>query len=110
MRLGFTTRHDQGGAFGFPELHFGSDCDVLDVSGRCDEDISVPMQLGLHFGQQVIEIGFSGHGLKLSPTIGEVVASAVLGYEPVFDISGLRPTRFADDEPMYLAYGPSARA
>ena len=57
-----------------------------------------------------LAIGFSGHGLKLSPAIGEVVASAVLGREPVFNISALRPTRFADGEPMYLAYGPSARA
>ena len=57
-----------------------------------------------------LAVGFSGHGLKLSPAIGEVVASAVLGCEPAFDISALRPTRFAEGEEMYLAYGPSARA
>ncbi len=54
--------------------------------------------------------GFSGHGLKLSPAVGECVAAAVLEAEPPFDIRPLRPTRFAEGEPMYLAYGPSARA
>ena len=54
--------------------------------------------------------GFSGHGLKLSPAVGECVAAAVLGARSPFDIHPLRPTRFADGEPMYLAYGPSARA
>ena len=54
--------------------------------------------------------GFSGHGLKLSPAVGEIVASTVLGREPAFDVSALRPSRFAEGEPMYLAYGPSARA
>ena len=54
--------------------------------------------------------GFSGHGLKLSLAVGEIVASTVLGREPAFDVSALRPSRFAEGEPMYLAYGPSARA
>ena len=54
--------------------------------------------------------GFSGHGLKLSPAVGECVAAAVLEAEPPFDIGPLRPSRFAEGKPMYLAYGPSARA
>ena len=54
--------------------------------------------------------GFSGHGLKLSPAVGECVAAAVLEAEAPFDIRPLRPTRFAEGDPMYLAYGPSARA
>ena len=54
--------------------------------------------------------GFSGHGLKLSPAVGECVAAAVLDAEPPFDIRPLRPSRFAEGDPMYLAYGPSARA
>ncbi len=54
--------------------------------------------------------GFSGHGLKLSPAVGECVAAAVLESDSPFDIRPLRPSRFADGEPMYLAYGPSARA
>lgn len=54
--------------------------------------------------------GFSGHGLKLSPAVGECVAAAVTGAEAPFDIAPLRPSRFAEGQPMYLAYGPSARA
>jgi glycine/D-amino acid oxidase-like deaminating enzyme len=54
--------------------------------------------------------GFSGHGLKLSPAVGECVAAAVLGRDAPFDITPLRPSRFAEGKPMYLAYGPSARA
>lgn len=57
-----------------------------------------------------LAVGFSGHGLKLAPAIGEVIADTVLGREPAFDISPLRLSRFSDGEPMYLAYGPSARA
>jgi glycine/D-amino acid oxidase-like deaminating enzyme len=52
----------------------------------------------------------TGHGLKLSPVIGEVGADTVLGRAPAFDISALRPSRFQEGQPMYLAYGPSARA
>ena len=54
--------------------------------------------------------GFSGHGLKLSPAVGECVAATVLDKQPPFDITPLRPSRFAEGKPMYLAYGPSARA
>ena len=57
-----------------------------------------------------LALGFSGHGLKLSPAIGEMVAATVLGHEPPFDPHRLRPTRYADDEHMFCAYGPSARA
>jgi glycine/D-amino acid oxidase-like deaminating enzyme len=57
-----------------------------------------------------LAVGFSGHGLKLSPVIGEVIADTVLGREPAFDIAPLRPSRFAEGKPMFLAYGPSARA
>ncbi len=57
-----------------------------------------------------LALGFSGHGLKLSPAIGEMVAAIVLGHEPPFDPHPLRPTRYADDEHMFCAYGPSARA
>jgi glycine/D-amino acid oxidase-like deaminating enzyme len=48
--------------------------------------------------------------LKLSPGIGEAAAAMVLGCEPPVDISALRYARFAENDLMYLAYGPSARA
>ena len=62
-----------------------------------------------------LAVGLSGHGLKLSPCIGEIVASHVLGVEqvgsaPLIDARALRPSRFADGDLMHLTYGPSARA
>ncbi len=57
-----------------------------------------------------LALGFSGHGLKLSPAIGEIVAAIVLGHEPPFDPHQLRPTRYAENEHMFCAYGPGARA
>lgn len=57
-----------------------------------------------------LAMGFSGHGLKLSPAVGEVIADTVLGRRPTFDVSALRLSRFAEGRPMFLAYGPSARA
>ena len=62
-----------------------------------------------------LAVGFSGHGLKLSPTVGEIAAAAVLGVDqvgnaPPLDASALRPSRFAEGDLMHLTYGPSARA
>ncbi|MCQ3814036.1 MAG: FAD-dependent oxidoreductase, partial [Acidimicrobiia bacterium] len=57
-----------------------------------------------------LALGFSGHGLKLSPAIGEMVAAIALGKAPPFDPHPLRPNRYAEGEPMFCAYGPSARA
>jgi len=62
-----------------------------------------------------LAVGLSGHGLKLSPCIGEVVAAEVLGAEqvgsaPPIDAAALRPGRFADGDLMHLTYGPGARA
>ena len=62
-----------------------------------------------------LAVGLSGHGLKLSPCIGEIVAAQVLGADqvgsaPPIDARALRPSRFADGDLMHLTYGPSARA
>ncbi len=57
-----------------------------------------------------LALGWSGHGLKLAPAIGEVVADEVLGRAPKIDVSALRFERFAEGRPMRLAYGPGARA
>ena len=57
-----------------------------------------------------LAMGFSGHGLKLSPAIGEVTAAMVLGDELPLDVSPLRYERFSENDLMFLAYGPSARA
>jgi sarcosine oxidase subunit beta len=61
-------------------------------------------------GGLYLAFGFSGHGLKLSPAVGEVVAEEVSGLAPSFDLAPLRLERFAAARPMTLAYGPGARA
>jgi sarcosine oxidase, subunit beta len=55
-------------------------------------------------------VGWSGHGFKLSPAVGEVVAAEVTGRTPPVDVSPLRPERFAEGRLLRLAYGPGARA
>ncbi len=54
--------------------------------------------------------GFSGHGLKLAPAVGETVAAAVLEQQAPFNVSPLRLERFAEGDLMFLAYGPGGRA
>src|SRR5215470_8529250 len=55
-----------------------------------------------------LAVGFSGHGLKLAPAVGEAVADELAGRTPAIDISLLRPA--AAPRPLRFAYGPGARA
>lgn len=57
-----------------------------------------------------LAIGWSGHGFKLAPSVGRVVADSILGNRPEVDISELDPGRFGAGRPMPLAYGQGARA
>jgi sarcosine oxidase, subunit beta len=57
-----------------------------------------------------LALAWCGHGFKLSPAVGEVVAAEVTGRTPPVDVSELRPERFAEGRPLRLAYGPGARA
>ncbi|MDX6520123.1 MAG: hypothetical protein QOF08_728 [Gaiellales bacterium] len=57
-----------------------------------------------------LAVGWSGHGFKLSPAVGEVVAAEVTDRTPPIDVSELRPERFAEGRLLRLAYGPGARA
>jgi glycine/D-amino acid oxidase-like deaminating enzyme len=57
-----------------------------------------------------LAVGWSGHGFKLSPAVGEVVAAEVTGRTPPVDVSELRAERFAQGRLLRLAYGPGARA
>lgn len=43
----------------------------------------------------VVAGGFSGHGYKFTPVVGEVVAALLAGDEPHFDLDLFSPTRFA---------------
>jgi sarcosine oxidase subunit beta len=57
-----------------------------------------------------LALGWSGHGFKLSPAVGEVVAAEVTGRTPPIDVSQLRAQRFDEGRLLRLAYGPGARA
>jgi len=55
-----------------------------------------------------LAVGFSGHGLKLAPAVGEAVADELTGRTPAIDISPLHPA--TTPRPLRFAYGPGARA
>jgi glycine/D-amino acid oxidase-like deaminating enzyme len=57
-----------------------------------------------------LALGWSGHGFKLPPAVGEVVAAELAGETPPIDVSELDPGRFERGELLRLAYGPGARA
>ena len=52
-----------------------------------------------------VAVGFSGHGFKLAPTIGEALAQTVLGIEPRVPIEEYSVTRFAEGKTLQGAYG-----
>ncbi len=52
-----------------------------------------------------VAVGFSGHGFKLAPTIGESLAQAVLGELPRVPIEAYAPTRFSQGRKLHGAYG-----
>ena len=52
-----------------------------------------------------IAYGFSGHGFKLAPAVGRVLAQSVLGMATDVDIAPYRLARFAQDDLLIGAYG-----
>ena len=52
-----------------------------------------------------VAVGFSGHGFKLAPTIGESLAQTVLGLEPLVPIEMYSMTRFDEGKVLQGAYG-----
>jgi len=60
----------------------------------------VPEVEGLH-----LAVGFSGHGFKLAPTVGLVLAQTALGQTADVDIAPYRLGRFADNQLLVGAYG-----
>ena len=60
---------------------------------------------GLYFA-----LGWSGHGFKLAPSVGEVAAAHLAGEVPDIDVESLAPGRFEQGKLLTLAYGPGARA
>ncbi|MFZ4408707.1 MAG: NAD(P)/FAD-dependent oxidoreductase [Paracraurococcus sp.] len=63
----------------------------------------VPGVPGLH-----LAFGFSGHGFKLSPMIGRMLAQTMLGLASDLPIHPYRLSRFAEGEPLVGAYGAGA--
>ena len=49
--------------------------------------------------------GFSGHGFKLAPALGRVLAQSVLGQAPEVDLRPYRLSRFAAGEELIGSYG-----
>ena len=64
--------------------------------------------IGLHSELQgfVSAVGFSGHGFKLGPVVGEAVAELILdGKSRTADLTILSPARFAQGKAVQSAYG-----
>ena len=51
--------------------------------------------------------GFSGHGFKLAPAVGQTVAAELTDEEPMFDFEVLRPQRFAEGKLLKPGYAYS---
>ena len=50
-------------------------------------------------------VGFSGHGFKLAPAVGEMMAELIVnGKQPGSDIEAFRFTRFAENKPVRGMY------
>jgi sarcosine oxidase, subunit beta len=52
-----------------------------------------------------VAVGFSGHGFKLAPTIGEALAQTVLGQPVRVPIDAYRLSRFTEGQALHGAYG-----
>jgi glycine/D-amino acid oxidase-like deaminating enzyme len=53
-----------------------------------------------------LAVGFSGHGFKLSPAVGDMVARLVVdGKKPGDDVHAFRLSRFAEGKPIRGTYG-----
>ena len=55
-----------------------------------------------------LAFGFSGHGFKMSPMIGRMLAQSMLGLAPDLPLHPYRITRYAEGEPLTGAYGTGA--
>jgi glycine/D-amino acid oxidase-like deaminating enzyme len=61
---------------------------------------AVPEYEGLFVG-----VGFSGHGFKMAPTVGESLAQTILGLPVRVPIDAYSPTRFGEGKLLHGAYG-----
>jgi glycine/D-amino acid oxidase-like deaminating enzyme len=56
----------------------------------------------------LVAFGFSGHGFKLSPVVGRIVAQAALGVAPDFDLAPYALSRFGEGRLLAGRYGAGA--
>jgi glycine/D-amino acid oxidase-like deaminating enzyme len=56
----------------------------------------------------LVAFGFSGHGFKLSPMVGRMLAQSALGLAPDLPLTPYRATRFAEGAPLIGAFGSGA--
>jgi glycine/D-amino acid oxidase-like deaminating enzyme len=56
----------------------------------------------------VVAFGFSGHGFKLAPAVGKLLAQVALHQPTDVSLSPYRFTRFADGATLVGAYGKGA--
>jgi glycine/D-amino acid oxidase-like deaminating enzyme len=52
-----------------------------------------------------VAVGFSGHGFKMAPTVGEALAQTVLGLPVRVPIDAYNPSRFQEGKVLQGAYG-----
>lgn len=52
-----------------------------------------------------VAVGFSGHGFKMAPTVGESLAQTILGRPVRVPIDAYSPTRFGEGKLLHGAYG-----
>jgi sarcosine oxidase subunit beta len=51
-------------------------------------------------------VGFSGHGFKMSPVVGQLMAELIVeGKAVALDIAQLRLARFDENDPVKTPYG-----
>jgi glycine/D-amino acid oxidase-like deaminating enzyme len=51
-------------------------------------------------------VGFSGHGFKMSPIVGQLMAELIVdGQAAALDIAPLRLARFDENDPVKTPYG-----
>ncbi|HVL57992.1 MAG TPA: FAD-binding oxidoreductase [Burkholderiaceae bacterium] len=55
-----------------------------------------------------VAFGFSGHGFKLSPAVGRLLAQSALGLEPDLSLAPYALERFDRGRPLVGRYGPGA--
>ncbi len=63
----------------------------------------LPGVAGLH-----VAFGFSGHGFKLSPIVGRIIAQSALGIVPDFDLAPYSLARFEGGRLLHGRYGAGA--